>query len=330
MVKKKQKKVPSWKQKTEDMKARLSGGRFRWLNEQLYTHQGSDALDMMQKDPSLFEVYHEGYREQVTKWPENPLDRIINWIKKNKSKYEEIGDFGCGDARISETFPNKTIHSFDLLAKNERVTACNIANVPLKDGVLDMAVFCLSLMGVDWPLFIKEAHRCLKDNALLYIVEVQSRFADTDAFVASIVQIGFEVAHRDANSNSHFVELCFNRSTRDADEQARITEEQREAKLAKQEERMNLVREGRQDKKLRIRARKKARREAKVAAGEDPQDKPKEVPTEQIDGSSTLSNMKKKKHKKNGSKGGKGSSKGKKLDLSEMSMLLNPCEYKRR
>merc|ERR1711939_317009 len=148
------------------------------------------------------------------------------------------------------------------------VTACNIANVPLKDGVLDMAVFCLSLMGVDWPLFIKEAHRCLKDNALLYIVEVQSRFEDTDAFVASIAQIGFEVVHRDTNSNSHFVELCFNRSTRDADEQSRLKEEQRAAKVAKEEARMALVREGRKDKKLRIRARKKARREAKLVAGD--------------------------------------------------------------
>lgn len=324
MVKKKEKKVASWKQKTEEMKARLSGGRFRWLNEQLYTHEGGDALDMMQKDPSLFEVYHEGYREQVTKWPENPLDRIINWIKKNKSKYEVIGDFGCGDARVAETFPNKTIHSFDLVARNERVTACNIANVPLKDGVLDMAVFCLSLMGVDWPLFIKEAHRCLKDNALLYIVEVQSRFEDTEAFVASIAQIGFEVVHRDTNSNSHFVELCFNRTTRDADEQSRLAEEQREAKLAKEEARMALVREGRKDKKLRIRARKKARREAKGDASKSPTEV---VPAEK---SGSKPNLQKKHKKKKSSKGGKGASKGKKLDLSEMSMLLNPCEYKRR
>ena len=43
----------------EQMRSKLSGGRFRMLNEQLYTAPGQDAFEMMQGDPALFEQYHE-------------------------------------------------------------------------------------------------------------------------------------------------------------------------------------------------------------------------------------------------------------------------------
>jgi ribosomal RNA-processing protein 8 len=46
-------------------KAMLAGGRFRWLNEQLYTHTGEKALRLYEQEPQLFEEYHRGYEEQV-------------------------------------------------------------------------------------------------------------------------------------------------------------------------------------------------------------------------------------------------------------------------
>jgi len=70
------------------------------------------------------------------------------------------------------------IKSFDLIAMTPIVTACNIAHVPLEADSIDVAVFCLSLMGTDWPDFIREGHRVLKQGKLLKIAEVQSRFVD--------------------------------------------------------------------------------------------------------------------------------------------------------
>lgn len=37
---------------------------------------------------------------------------------------------------------------------------------------VDIAVFCLALMGTDYPLFLEEAHRVLKPQGLLWIAEV--------------------------------------------------------------------------------------------------------------------------------------------------------------
>lgn len=56
--------------------------RFRYLNEQMYTTEGKDAQKMFESDPEAFEAYHQGYRQQVEKWPLNPLDFIISSIKK--------------------------------------------------------------------------------------------------------------------------------------------------------------------------------------------------------------------------------------------------------
>lgn len=66
----------------EDLADRLKASRFRFINEQLYTHTGDEAHDIFNQDDSAFRTYHEGYRKQVEQWPLNPLDRIINSIKK--------------------------------------------------------------------------------------------------------------------------------------------------------------------------------------------------------------------------------------------------------
>lgn len=49
--------------------------------------------------------YHRGFREQVEKWPVHPLDIIIDWLRKYPQA--RVADFGCGEARLAATVPNK-------------------------------------------------------------------------------------------------------------------------------------------------------------------------------------------------------------------------------
>jgi hypothetical protein len=44
-------------------------------------------------------------------------------------------------------------------------------STPLRDEELDVAVFSISLMGLNWPYYIREAKRCLADNGYLMIAE---------------------------------------------------------------------------------------------------------------------------------------------------------------
>ena len=41
------------------------------------------------------------------------------------------------------------------------VVACDIAHVPLEGRLLDVAIFCLSLMGANFTDYVREAQRCL-------------------------------------------------------------------------------------------------------------------------------------------------------------------------
>ena len=66
----------------EKMTKQLESSRFRWINEQLYTTTGDEAMAMFSNNPRLFDVYHWGFSNQVKLWPINPVNKIIEWLKK--------------------------------------------------------------------------------------------------------------------------------------------------------------------------------------------------------------------------------------------------------
>lgn len=68
----------------DQLQSKMKGSKFRWINEQLYTQSGNASLEMVQKDSSLFDIYHQGFREQVTRWPLIPVDvfiKMLKWVK---------------------------------------------------------------------------------------------------------------------------------------------------------------------------------------------------------------------------------------------------------
>jgi len=176
---------------------KLEGSRFRIINERLYTSTGEEAFQNFQSDPKLFDVYHEGFREQASHWPHNPLDGIIAWIKGAHAK-AVVADMGCGDARLAQEVSNK-VYSFDLVSTNPLVTACDIAHVPIPDASVDIVVFCLSLMGTNIGDFLREALRILKKGGILKIAEVRSRFEGESEGIKKFIRVlkkaGFDIAH---------------------------------------------------------------------------------------------------------------------------------------
>lgn len=178
------------------LKQELVGGRFRYINEQLYTMTGSEAQKMFHDEPEAFTAYHEGYRSQVAKWPVNPMKRIIKLIMK-LPKVVEIGDFGCGEGLLAKAVPHK-VHSMDLVSTRPDIIACDMAHTPLPDDCLDLAVFCLSLMGTNLSDYIIEANRVLKLHGQMYIVEIQSRFDNVKKFSKDIEKYGFELIKHDS------------------------------------------------------------------------------------------------------------------------------------
>ena len=48
--------------------------------------------------------------------------------------------------QLTKSLPNN-VHFFDLVAVNELVTACDMANVPAQCENIDILVFCLFVIG---------------------------------------------------------------------------------------------------------------------------------------------------------------------------------------
>eukprot|EP00897_Mesotaenium_endlicherianum_P003464 jgi/Mesen1/3145/ME000184S02210 len=196
----------------DKMRAKLQGGKFRMLNEKLYTCRGEEAFELFTHNPEAFSQYHAGYREQVAHWPRRPVDIIIEWLEA-RSPSLSVADFGCGEARLAASVPNR-VFSLDLVAANPSVIACNMAHTPLEAASVDVAVFCLSLMGTDYQAYVTEAHRVLKAGGWLLIAEVRSRFdpanggADPGRFVKALTLLGFKLRSQD-ESNKMFLMFYF-------------------------------------------------------------------------------------------------------------------------
>ncbi|SCU87442.1 LAFA_0E06744g1_1 [Lachancea sp. 'fantastica'] len=225
----------------QKMLTKLSGSRFRWINEQLYTTSSSSALDLIKKQPQLFDEYHDGFRSQVQSWPENPVDVFVEQFRVRSQKPVNapgglpglpsdktivVGDMGCGEAQLAQDLNNFyaqynrkqkkhfkkkcVVHSFDLKKANKLITVADIKNVPLPDQSCTVVVFCLALMGTNFLDFIKEAYRLLVPRGELWIAEIKSRFADRqgDEFVNAIKLMGFFHKKTD-DSNKMFTRFEF-------------------------------------------------------------------------------------------------------------------------
>ncbi|KAI4155804.1 MAG: hypothetical protein LQ340_000756 [Diploschistes diacapsis] len=220
------------------MRQKLISSRFRYLNETLYTTSSVSSHELFKQNPSFFSEYHEGFRRQVSSWPENPLDGFARWLlergerrggredgrgamntdKRHKNKRGQndqrlssdprlsgpdpkssntldplprtgfrpstctIVDLGCGEAKLAQRLQvsaaklKLVITSYDLAAPNSFVTVADIRSLPLADASVDVAIFCLALMGTNWIEFIEEAYRVLKWKGECWIAEVASRF----------------------------------------------------------------------------------------------------------------------------------------------------------
>lgn len=187
------------------MRAKLTSARFRHLNETLYTTSSADALNLFTSSPDLFDEYHAGFAQQVKlSWPQNPVDIYTKNLKFRASLASPVNgiplprrkpgictvvDLGCGDAPLARALQsvsaklNLKFHNFDLHAPNSHVTKADISALPLRDGEVDLAIFCLSLMGTNWLSFVEEAWRVLRGDGKgeIWVAEVKSRFGRLSA-----------------------------------------------------------------------------------------------------------------------------------------------------
>jgi len=167
-------------------------GDFSAMNQRFNSSKSTTMHDRLVTDPEEFYLYHSLYREARETWSEVPYQVIAEQL--NKRPDWVIGDFGCGEALLSKSLRNK-VYSFDHVAINPSVIACDMTHTGLDAEILDVAVFSLSLMGVNWEDYLKEAFRLLRNGSLLKVSEPASSWAENNyaSLKQGIESAGFEL-----------------------------------------------------------------------------------------------------------------------------------------
>ena len=100
-----------------------------------------------------------------------------------------IVDLGCGDAILAGSLSPSAkslslkLLSFDL-AKGDTpnahlITIADVSNLlaaGVKDGIVDIAICCLSLMGTNWVDVVSECARIVRGGGEVWVAEIKSRF----------------------------------------------------------------------------------------------------------------------------------------------------------
>lgn len=176
-----------------DVQRRLQRyGDFSQMNRLWNQTHSAKTHQRLQENPEEWAQYHTLYKESRKDWAIVPYEEMIRWCQQESSYI--IGDFGCGEAKLAEAISDRhTVYSFDHIAINNNVIACDMSHVPLNDEELGVAIFSLSLMGSNFTDYLREARRTLKLDGQLHIIEATSRFGDKDQFCADLEALGFAI-----------------------------------------------------------------------------------------------------------------------------------------
>ena len=162
---------------TEDEKRKQINSFISNFNNKGKRTEHSKLHKALSENPSEWHEYHRLRRETMKEWDEVPYEYIASKIK---NKRQIVGDFGCGDNQMKTHIPNNKVYSFDHVACDDTVTACDMAHTPLEDESIDIAVFSLALWGCNYEDYFKETYRVLTFDGLMYIAEPSSSYTDEE------------------------------------------------------------------------------------------------------------------------------------------------------
>lgn len=167
-------------------------GDFSRMNARWNSSNSDTTYRRLQGNPEEWMQYHTLYQAARKTWSVIPYEEAIKWLEKRSNLI--VADLGCGEALLAKALAGRhTVHSFDFIAINDSVIECDIAHLPLEDACLDVAMFNLSLMGLNVTDYIRSAVRTLKLDGQLWIYEASSHIKDLQGFVRGLELAGFRI-----------------------------------------------------------------------------------------------------------------------------------------
>ncbi len=185
--------VPLSNQRVDVQRRERRYGDFSNLNKRWNGSKSTTTHERLRHNPEEWEFYHTLYGQARSTWTWVPYYELAKIIGRGSTR-RVVADFGCGEDLLGQSLRSKEmlVHSFDHVAINKDVTAIDMGEgIPLDDGEVDVAVFCLSLMGKNNGDYIREAARVLAFDGDIHIVEASSRIKSSQTVIYRLERLGF-------------------------------------------------------------------------------------------------------------------------------------------
>jgi superfamily II DNA or RNA helicase len=146
-------------------------------------------------NPDSWFRYHKLRKERIDQWDEIPYEYIATKIRNRNHK---IIDFGCGENLFRYCVPHNEVMSFDHIAIDDGVIACDIKDISeyVSNESVDVAIFSLALWGTNYRDYITEAHRVLNFGGVIHIAEPAKSYEtpeDEQGLIDLITESGFTI-----------------------------------------------------------------------------------------------------------------------------------------
>ena len=163
------------------------------------------------EDPTEWKRYHSLYRAARKDWTTVPAFVFANWLK-SRSDRRRVADLGCGEMLLADRVGERhEILAFDHVAFDDRVTVCDISEVPLDDATVNIAVLSLALMGKNHMDYVREAHRILPVDGLMWLCEPTAHIGSDREHISSVLaEYGFNVLNVEVHDQFTFVHAAKN------------------------------------------------------------------------------------------------------------------------
>jgi superfamily II DNA or RNA helicase len=194
-------------------------GDFTKLNCKWSQSKSSTTHERLNSDPTEYTSYHNSYDKEREGWGMDHLKEIIIPYLNN---YPDavIGDFGCGPKTEIANSIDNIVLSFDHVASDD-VIDCDVCNMPEEyHNSLDIAVYSLSFMAHNVTDYFIEAHKCLRENGHLVILENNSKIGDVKKLKSDIRKLGYKNVKLDPYAG--FVLITADRSNKKPDPKVKI------------------------------------------------------------------------------------------------------------
>lgn len=148
----------------------------------------------------IFQEYHEHREAMVANWLEDPVSIVADIISHWPLYFDNVIDLGCGLNKLKTHLPQRKVLGVDHvnLYNEPQVIATDMVNIStIVDHSFDVAVFCLSLWGTNYTDYLQEAHKILRPDGRMIVVEPfkafnKDRFGEIEDFMDKVEKIGFE------------------------------------------------------------------------------------------------------------------------------------------